>query len=116
LTNLAISGENADPDGDGIPNLVEYALGLEPNQPDAKPLKIAQNSVGSAIVSYERLAVLSDIQFSWESSPDLREWIPASPTQETIGPGRDPWLERVQSSFTSTGQMQFFRLALVRRP
>jgi hypothetical protein len=119
LANPNISGENADPDGDGIPNLAEYAFGLEPTHADARPLKIAQNGTGSAataIVSYDRLAVLSDIQFSWESSPDLREWTPASPTHETVGPRRDPWLQRVQASFSPTGQMQFFRLAIARVP
>jgi hypothetical protein len=116
LANLAVSGENADPDGDGIPNLAEYAFGLEPDHADAGPLKIAKNGAGSAIVSYERLAVLSDIQFSWENSQNLREWTPASPTQEAVGPGRDPWLQRVQALFSPAGQIQFFRLALVRRP
>jgi hypothetical protein len=30
-TNPAIAGDNADPDGDGIPNLLEYAFGSDPN-------------------------------------------------------------------------------------
>ena len=36
LANLAITGPAADPDGDGIPNFSEYALGLEPNHADSK--------------------------------------------------------------------------------
>jgi len=31
LDNPDISGPDADPDGDGIPNLMEYAMGLDPN-------------------------------------------------------------------------------------
>jgi hypothetical protein len=119
LVNLAISGETADPDGDGIPNRAEYAFGLEPNHADAGPLKIAQGGSGSGTsvtVSYERLAVLSDIQFSWESSANLLEWKPASPTQERVGPGRDPWLQRVEASFPDTDQMRLFRLAMARVP
>jgi hypothetical protein len=30
LTNPTVSGDDADPDGDGIPNLLEYAFALNP--------------------------------------------------------------------------------------
>jgi hypothetical protein len=33
--NSAIAGDLADPDGDGLPNIWEYALASDPNQPDA---------------------------------------------------------------------------------
>jgi hypothetical protein len=37
--NPAIAGDNADPDGDGIPNILEYAFGSDPNVADTnKPL------------------------------------------------------------------------------
>ena len=32
--NAGPAADNADPDGDGIPNLLEYALGLDPTHPD----------------------------------------------------------------------------------
>jgi hypothetical protein len=35
LSNSAISGDSADPDGDGRDNLTEFALGLAPRVPDA---------------------------------------------------------------------------------
>ncbi len=35
LTNAAISGAGANPDGDAYPNLLEYTLGLEPKTFDA---------------------------------------------------------------------------------
>jgi len=119
LANLAISGETADPDGDGIPNLAEYAFGLEPTHADAEPLTIepAPSASGAIVLaSYERLAVLSDIQFTWERSVNLLGWTPASPTEERSGPGREPWFERVEASFPAAGQIQFFRLALRRVP
>ena len=37
LTNPAISGDNADPDGDRLANLMEYALGLPPKSPSVPP-------------------------------------------------------------------------------
>ncbi|MDB4374788.1 hypothetical protein N9Z37_00510, partial [bacterium] len=37
LANEAISGPNADPDDDGIPNLLEFTLELNPTTPQALP-------------------------------------------------------------------------------
>src|SRR5208283_3777975 len=34
-TNPAIAGDLADPDGDGAPNLLEYALATDPNVPNS---------------------------------------------------------------------------------
>ena len=42
LANLAVSGENGDQDSDGIPNLAEYAFGLEPNRTDVNLLGISR--------------------------------------------------------------------------
>jgi hypothetical protein len=35
--NPDIAGDNADPDHDGIPNILEYAFGSDPNSPDTNP-------------------------------------------------------------------------------
>ena len=62
-------------------NLAEHALGLEPTHGDAGPLEIVRGAAGSdqAITSsYERPAVLSEIQFSWQSSTNLLDWVPSA--------------------------------------
>ena len=41
--NSAISGDFADPDDDGIANLLEYALHLDPNVADVTGLPVPQN-------------------------------------------------------------------------
>ncbi len=117
LANPAISGENADLEADGIPNLAEYACALEPMHVDAGPLKIAQNNSdpnSTVIASYERLAVLSDIQFRWESSTNLIYWSAIAPIQEQVSLGRDPSIQRVEVTFTAGEQMRFLRLGIVR--
>jgi len=37
-SNTGVAADGADPDHDGILNLVEYALGLDPNKPDHEPV------------------------------------------------------------------------------
>jgi hypothetical protein len=76
-TNAAIAGDFADPDGDGILNLLEYALGSDPTS--AGP----GNSLGAAVVgghaqvSFNRNASATDLFYVLESSSNLATWTPA---------------------------------------
>jgi hypothetical protein len=117
LANLAISGEDSDADKDGIPNLAEYAFGLEPTRANASALTILQGTLGfipAVALSYERLAVLSDIQFSWQISADLVDWTATSAALEQVASGRDPSMERVKASFPVDDRVQFYRLGVSR--
>lgn len=78
FTNDLISGPSADPDGDGIANLLEYALGLNPKGADAKGLPQPQIvSVGGQ--NYLSLSIVkshanTDATYGAEASGDLRTW------------------------------------------
>ncbi len=91
-------GTNDDPDGDGVSNLVEYAVaGLDPT--------VSNGSVGSFAASTftvsKRQPLASDITYAIEESTDLGSsdpWLPVTPTvnnNDTIsyvfpgGPARD---------------------------
>ena len=76
LANPAISGNNADPDGDGVKNLAEFYFALDPNQPDAT------NGHLPAVVSESPGARLQFIRrqdpgtaiLICEFSTDLQQW------------------------------------------
>lgn len=116
LPDAVVSGETADPDGDGIPNLAEYAFGLEANHADPGPLKIGYDRrfLGWN-VSYERLAVLSDILVTWQTSTNLVDWIPWVPDLDdgSVSVSQaDPSREIVRVAITRIAEARFYRLSV----
>jgi hypothetical protein len=74
--NLAVSGPTADPDGDGVANLLEYAFGFEPKTANttAQPLvgTVKVNSVDHLTLTYRRLVPTSpDLIYTPQSTSDL---------------------------------------------
>ena len=71
-----IHGDNidfADPDQDGRPNLVEYALGTDPRRPDLGGLAVT-SSPETLTLTYQLDTSKSDISCLPETSIDLRDW------------------------------------------
>ena len=67
---------SADPDGDGRNNLLEYAFGSDPLQPDPAPARTAApESDGSIRFVYQRPADREDLCISPLVSADLIEWL-----------------------------------------
>ena len=68
-----------DPDGDGLENLLEYALDLSPNGPSTEPPGII--SGGNLTYTYRRAR--SDVFYIVEASADLINWSPVGVIQGT---------------------------------
>ena len=77
LANPAISGENADPDGDQLPNLVEYALNLAPKTPNLSPVAMIDSGGYLALSAPKNLAA-TDITWAAETSGTLTAWTSAT--------------------------------------
>ena len=88
-----VEGKLADPladtDGDGLPNLGEYALGKNPVDPDAVPFSAAIVDINPLLsqvtLSYQRRTsdasgntpgAATDLSYGIEVSEDLQTWIP----------------------------------------
>lgn len=71
--NAAIAGDEADPDHDGIPNLLEYAYATDPNVPDANPFTGAQAGRQFQL-HFPRNTSASDLTYLVQASGDLSHW------------------------------------------
>jgi hypothetical protein len=76
LADPLVSGELADPDSDGLPNLVEYALGLLPKTPQPNPLAPAEIG-GRLAISVTKSPAATDITWLAKVSAELSGWLPA---------------------------------------
>ncbi len=81
-----LAGPTADPDDDGCSNLLEYAFGREPRQPDADglPSVAATDHAGvkHLFVTAPRRQPLGDLTYEVQASTDLVHWA-ATATEET---------------------------------
>lgn len=70
LSAAAADGEDAD--GDGLPNLMEYALGSSPVSADSANFPVVSAVDGRLILAYRRLR--DELTYTVESSADLQNW------------------------------------------
>jgi hypothetical protein len=81
----AISGETADPDGDGRANLLEYALGTAPRATDTVSALLVRAPAGFLSLDYPVPA--ADLTYTPETSTDLTTWVTTGITDISASPG-----------------------------
>lgn len=116
-TNADLAGDFADPDHDGVTNIVEYTQNLEPLVPDARPLPAA-GAAGLPVLEMNggtwrylflrRTVPGPGVPYLAEYSPDLVTWfpLPGSPQVSTVD---DAWERLSWPLPASTGKI-FCRL------
>jgi hypothetical protein len=81
--NTAISGDDRDPDGDGLTNLFEYATGGDPLASDPALIPVSGLSLR---MTFTRLDP-APVTYSVEASPDLTNWTSLA----TLSSGSSSW-------------------------
>jgi hypothetical protein len=78
LSDPQVSGDGADPDHDGLANLVEYALGHDPtaaNQTGRPAVsRVSIGGQGYLALNFRRLLLEHEVEYRVESSDDLVHW------------------------------------------
>ena len=71
----ALTDPNADPDGDGMSNLLEYALDGDPLYADAEDvLPTATIEAGKLVLHFKRDTARADVTLTVVHSTDLKSW------------------------------------------
>ncbi len=101
--DLAQNGKMDDPDGDGVPNLLEFLLGWNPGDGSSRfQAKIERQLSGSFTLSWPSG---SDTVFTVRSSADLNSW----PGVEAVVTGSGP-LASMDLPAVPAGTTRFFRV------
>ena len=80
LSNTNISGASANPDGDQFPNLLEYAMSLEPKTSNTTSTVSATLSNGVFTVSFPHYKPAADAPIVLETPSNLVNWSSATTT------------------------------------
>jgi hypothetical protein len=110
--------DSADPDGDGLSNLMEYALGLSPNNSGVIPAALSLSGANLEY-TYTRSTAAKDngvtYQIEWSDTLEAGSWSTETVTQQiTFTEGA---LESVKASVPAgTGGKRFLRLRVGAAP
>ena len=115
--NPGIGGDTTDAEGDRLPNLVEYVLGLSPAVSDANPFSpvITNNSFQ---ITFSKSKAALDVTLVPEWSPDLLNWFSGAPyliETSNLDAGSIQWITMQSGSLVSSNNAGFIRLRAFRK-
>ncbi|RYD22449.1 MAG: hypothetical protein EOP88_08080 [Verrucomicrobiaceae bacterium] len=116
-TNTGTAADLADPDGDGVANLLEYAAGDPPTE--RNPVRATGSLFGNDLsFSFARSRIAEGITYRVERSLDLIEpWLEIWNSQgKSLPPGNEPapWISVVSTDPVNSSPRQFMRLKVTR--
>lgn len=128
LADPLVSGETADPDGDGLANLLEYALGADPLAPDAAARQPSASLAGDGrlTLTYFQPSGRADLTYavewtddlavgSWQSGASAVTEIARVATAAGGGDAAGEWVTVRANAMPSASARQFLRLRVTRQ-
>ncbi len=115
-SNAAISGDSVDSDADGLPNLLEFALGGDPIVPNSELLPTVAAGGANLTLTYDRPKGLAGLSYTVEACTTLAaaSWSTSGVTTQTIADHGAT--ETVQATLPLSGLRQFLRLRVTFTP
>jgi hypothetical protein len=114
VENSGSAADTADSDGDGLANLAEYALGLNPGLFDSSPGGVALNGsvleyryIRSMSAKYSGVVYLTE----WSDTLADNDWSTANVTETILSISGDR--EEVKATVPATGTKRFMRLKIL---
>ena len=87
IADTSISAWSAAPVGDGVVNLLKYALGLDPWAAAGGGVVELSQDAGKASLTYSRPAALTDVSYIAEASDDSSHWLPVIQKRKALRNG-----------------------------
>jgi hypothetical protein len=109
--NAAMAGDLANPSGDGIVNLLKYALNMDPATSAPAGLPSVSNDGVYLYLTYTRVLADSDITYVPEWSDDLHSWNNAGLTESILS---DNGVVRQMQAKVPIGATRFMHLKITR--
>ena len=100
--NPAIGGDDADPDFDGLRNIVEYATGADPLLPNAPP--VASTIASTLAITFSRNTTATDVTLGVQGSDDFSSWTDLA--RSTAGGAMTPLVAGVAVVETGTDPLR----------
>ncbi len=112
LTNTVFGTANADPDGDGVPNLLEFVVNGNPFVADATNAAVKGQllSPGQFSLQFQERSALGDVIRQFQSSGDLCNWTNTTPASINLLQSQGS-VSIYQAVFPLPNSAQFFRLS-----
>lgn len=112
LADSNISGPNAIVSGDGLTNLLKYALGLDPHVAVSSGLPEGSSTATDWVFTYTRPTSTTDLTYEVESTSDFATWSTVVPLLASTDGGTSTWRATVTKASAPT--KLFFRLKVTR--
>jgi hypothetical protein len=110
--NTGDAADLADPDFDGIANLMEFALGLDPGQASTIPAILDEEGNVMSYTLTRLKAAVAELDFTVEHSESLlpNSWLNTNVEEVSPPLADDGILETVRFNIPTTGERHFIRL------
>lgn len=114
--NPLISGDGADPDKDGIANLLERAFGGNPNASDSSILPANDPLAPMLSIIYRKSVAATDLVFEVQENPNLETpWLPAEGSSTLLDEVND--VQRIRFTAPAAGaERKFLRVQVTPAP